>query len=122
MLKVIDDKIKEFIDRELESINLDKERVTEEKCRIRTEIYKIYNIEYSERTNEQNDSLAFLQEYDDVLTQQYNLLCKRDIAIFGLVMSIGESAMKESQMDRGDEISANNRLKEDQSEEYDQVI
>ena len=104
MSKVIDDKIKEFIDRELESINLDKERVTEEKCRIRTEIYKIYNIEYSERTNEQNDSLAFLQEYDDVLTEQYNLLCKRDIAIFGLVMRIGENAMKESQMDRGNEI------------------
>jgi len=104
MSKVIDDKIKEFIDKELESINSDKERVTEEKCRIRTEIYKIYNIEYSERTNEQNDSLAFLQEYDDVLTKQYNLLCKRDISIFGLVMRIGENAMKESQMDRGNEI------------------
>ena len=104
MLKVIDEKIKEFIDKELESINLDKERVTEEKCRIRTEIYKIYNIEYSERTNEQNDSLAFLQEYDDVLTQQYNLLCKRDISIFGLVMRIGENAMKESQYVSGNEV------------------
>ncbi|HEY5583709.1 MAG TPA: hypothetical protein VIK78_04360 [Ruminiclostridium sp.] len=96
MLEFINDKLKEFIDKELESINSDKDRITGEKCRNRTEIYKIYNIEHSERINEQNDRLAFLQKYDDVLIGQYNLLCKRDIAIFGLVMNIGESARKES--------------------------
>lgn len=94
MTHIIDEKMKDFIDSELSKISQDKDRVTEEKRRVRTEIFKLYKVEYSERTQEQNKRLEILQDYDNMLVKQYDLLCKRDIALFQMVAGIGEISME----------------------------
>ena len=94
MTHMIDEKMKDFIDKELSEISQDKDRVTEEKRRVRAEIFQLYKVEHSERTPEQNKRLEILQNYDNMLVKQYNLLCKSDIALFQMVAGIGEISMK----------------------------
>ncbi|WP_051066562.1 helicase-related protein [Ruminiclostridium cellobioparum] len=94
MTHIVDEKMKDFIDKELSEISQNKDRVTEEKRRIRTEIFKLYKVEYSERTHEQNKRLEILQDYDNMLVKQYDLLCKRDIALFQMVAGIGKMSME----------------------------
>lgn len=94
MTHIVDEKMKDFIDKELSEISQNKDRVTEEKRRIRTEIFKLYKVEFSERTHEQNKRLEILQDYDNMLVKQYDLLCKRDIALFQMVAGIGKMSME----------------------------
>lgn len=94
MTHIIDQKMKDFIDKELSEISQDKDRVTEEKRRVRSEIFKLYKFEYSERTPDQNKRLEVLQNYDNMLVKQYDLLCKRDIALFQMIAGIGEMSME----------------------------
>lgn len=94
MTHIVDEKMKDFIDCELTKISLDKDRVTEEKRRVRTEIFRLYKVENSERTPEYNQRLEILQNYDRMLVKQYDLLCKRDIALFQMVAGIGKMSME----------------------------
>ncbi len=94
MTHIIDEKMKDFIDNELTKISLDKDRVTEEKRRVRTEIFRLYKAENSERTPEHNKRFEILQNYNNMLVNQYDLLCKRDIALFQMVAGIGKMSME----------------------------
>ncbi len=94
MSHIVDENMKNFIDNELSDISLAKDRVAEEKRRIRTEIFKLYKVDYCERTPEQIRRLEILQNYDNMLVKQYDLLCKRDIALFQMVAGIGEMSME----------------------------
>lgn len=94
MTHIIDEKMKDFIDKELSEIAKDKEKVTEEKRRVRTEIFKLYKVEHSEPVPELNKRLKILQNYDNMLVKQYDLLCKRDIALFQMIAGIGEISME----------------------------
>jgi len=96
MSKIFDDILKEFINKELDSVKSDKERITEEKWRIRTEICNLFNVDCLKRSDEQKERLKFSQNYYNVLNEQYRLLCKRDISLYRLIANIGEAAMEES--------------------------
>ena len=125
MSKFIDETLSEFITKELGSINSDKDRINEEKRRIRTEIFELFKIDCLRRTDEQKEKLEFLRHYENVLIEQYSLLCKRDIAIFGLIANIGENSMREFQHYSAKNISGNDKsveskfIEQEETEEYD---
>ncbi len=91
---IIDEKMKDFIDNELSKIEADKEKVAEEKIRTRVEIYKLYKVDHDDRTQEHNKRLEVLQNYNDMLVNQYDLLCKRDLVLFKMVAGIGKISME----------------------------
>lgn len=109
MSKVFDDIFSEFIDKEIESINSDKEKVAEEKTRIRIEINNLFKIDCLKRTDEQKKKLEFLQKYYKVLIDQYELLCKQNIALFQLIADIDGSARKESKSTSAIDVLQNNK-------------
>jgi len=97
-MKEFDKVAKEFIDKELESISANKEAISAEKVKVRKRKFELSS-NYDEHAKEEKNEYLLLEQYEAMLCEQYNLLCRRDIAIFQFIAKIVDNLLGGNSLD-----------------------